>query len=168
MKLLITDCRPSDDQPFLFPSQSENQEVRPTQLHLIIHSVVLTFVQKHSKILILNKEGDWWKGECDGQVGLWVNIIVSLRLRYKVTCASVMWTSCEKNVFFQFSWQWIKFSVATVLSWYYTERVNRLQYRLSSSANTFLHYRLVTFRQISSRSSKILLSRKTRTFSVGA
>lgn len=70
MKLLITDCRSSDDEPFLFPSQSENQEVRPTQLHLIIHSVVLTFVQKHSKILILNKEGDWWKGECDGQVGL--------------------------------------------------------------------------------------------------
>ncbi|XP_078357536.1 proto-oncogene vav-like [Oculina patagonica] len=26
-------------------------------------------IQKHSKILILNKEGDWWKGECDGQVG---------------------------------------------------------------------------------------------------
>lgn len=64
------DCRPSDDERFLFPSQSENQEVRPTQLQLIIHSVVLTFVQKHSKILILNKEGDWWKGECDGQVGL--------------------------------------------------------------------------------------------------
>ncbi|KAL9988022.1 hypothetical protein ACROYT_G002419 [Oculina patagonica] len=27
-------------------------------------------IQKHSKILILNKEGDWWKGECDGQVQL--------------------------------------------------------------------------------------------------
>ncbi|XP_031563071.1 protein vav-like isoform X2 [Actinia tenebrosa] len=26
-------------------------------------------IQKNSKILILNKDGDWWKGECDGQVG---------------------------------------------------------------------------------------------------
>ncbi|XP_068689749.1 proto-oncogene vav-like isoform X2 [Montipora foliosa] len=26
-------------------------------------------IQRNSKILILNKEGDWWKGECDGQVG---------------------------------------------------------------------------------------------------
>lgn len=26
-------------------------------------------IQRNSRILILNKEGDWWKGECDGQVG---------------------------------------------------------------------------------------------------
>ncbi len=39
---------------------------------------MLSLLQKHSKILILNKEGDWWKGECDGQVGciLWVIIVL--------------------------------------------------------------------------------------------
>ncbi|XP_048587151.1 protein vav isoform X2 [Nematostella vectensis] len=26
-------------------------------------------IQKNSKILILNKDGSWWKGECDGQIG---------------------------------------------------------------------------------------------------
>lgn len=26
-------------------------------------------IQKNSKILILNQEGDWWRGECEGQVG---------------------------------------------------------------------------------------------------
>ena len=29
----------------------------------------LSLLQKNSKILILNQEGDWWRGECDGQVG---------------------------------------------------------------------------------------------------
>ena len=29
----------------------------------------LGLLQKNSKILILNQEGDWWRGECDGQVG---------------------------------------------------------------------------------------------------
>ncbi|KAK3744557.1 hypothetical protein QZH41_003494 [Actinostola sp. cb2023] len=39
-------------------------------------------IQKNCKILILNKDGDWWKGECDGQVNdslcLVMNVIVRL------------------------------------------------------------------------------------------
>jgi hypothetical protein len=33
-----------------------------------IFFLAATFSQKSSKILILNKDGDWWKGEFDGQV----------------------------------------------------------------------------------------------------
>ena len=34
-----------------------------------VHHLNSFLSQRNSRILILNKEGDWWKGECDGQVG---------------------------------------------------------------------------------------------------
>ncbi|XP_020906776.1 guanine nucleotide exchange factor VAV2 isoform X2 [Exaiptasia diaphana] len=35
-------------------------------------------IQKNSRILILNKDGDWWKGECEGQVGYFPSNYVEL------------------------------------------------------------------------------------------
>ena len=33
-----------------------------------VRCVLYRILQKNAKILILNNDGDWWKGECEGQV----------------------------------------------------------------------------------------------------